>query len=130
MTGQLPLVQTAAHLTKSIVYNNREMLTAGLIVAGYDNLKGGQVYVVPLGGMINRRSIITGGSGSIYIMGYLDSTYKQNMTKEEAIDMAKTAISLAISRDGSSGGCARIAIITKDGVERHVVLNNQLKRFD
>ena len=32
----------------------------------------------------------------------------------------------AIRRDGSSGGVARLAIITKDGVERKLWLNNEL----
>jgi len=42
-TGQAPLVNTAAYLAKSVIYNNREMLTASLIVAGWDKIKGGQV---------------------------------------------------------------------------------------
>lgn len=42
-TGQSPLVNTAAYLAKSVIYNNREMLTASLIVAGWDKIKGGQV---------------------------------------------------------------------------------------
>jgi 20S proteasome subunit beta 1 len=36
---------------------------------------------------------------------------------------------LAIARDGSSGGVVRLAIITKEGVERRVVLGNELPRF-
>jgi uncharacterized membrane protein len=40
-------------------------------------------------------------------------------------------VTLAITRDGSSGGCARLAIINKDGVERIDVLGNDLpKVFD
>lgn len=114
-TGTEPLVKTAAHVTKSVVYNNREQLSAGLIVAGYDKSKGGQVinalfhqfigfshlyipycqvYVVPLGGMIVRKSLFAGGSGSIYIMGYLDATYRPNMTKQECLNMCKTGISI------------------------------------
>ncbi len=42
-TGQVPLVNTAAYLAKSIIYNNREQLLASLIVAGFDKQKGGQV---------------------------------------------------------------------------------------
>jgi 20S proteasome subunit beta 1 len=42
-TGQEPLVNTAAYLAKSIIYNNKERLLASLIVAGYDKRKGGQV---------------------------------------------------------------------------------------
>ena len=43
----------------------------------------------------------------------------------------RLGITLAITRDGSSGGCARLAIINKDGVERVDVLGNDLpKVFD
>ena len=34
-----------------------------------------------------------------------------------------------MARDGSSGGIARLAIITKDGVERHTILHNDLPKF-
>lgn len=36
------------------------------------------------------------------------------------------ALSLAMSRDGSSGGVIRMAVITKDGVERLFVPGNEL----
>jgi len=35
---------------------------------------------------------------------------------------------LAITRDGSSGGCARLAIINENGVERVDVLGNELPK--
>lgn len=34
-----------------------------------------------------------------------------------------------MARDGSSGGVVRLAVITKPGVERHVVLGERLPRF-
>lgn len=39
------------------------------------------------------------------------------------------ALALAMSRDGSSGGTIRMAIITKEGVERVFVPGDQLPRF-
>jgi 20S proteasome subunit beta 1 len=39
------------------------------------------------------------------------------------------ALSLAMARDGSSGGCIRMCVITKDKVERHFVPGDQLPRF-
>lgn len=128
-TGQLPLVNTAAYLAKSIIYNNREQLLASLIVAGYDKQKGGQVYIVPLSGMIIRKSIYISGSGSIYAMGYLDANYRPNMSKEECLELVKNGVALAIARDGSSGGCIRYAVVTDKGVERNVILNNNVTRF-
>lgn len=39
------------------------------------------------------------------------------------------ALSLAMTRDGSSGGCVRLASIDKDGVEKYLVLGDRLPRF-
>ena len=40
--GKMPTVNTAANLFKIMAYNNKDHLRAGLIVAGYDEKKGGQ----------------------------------------------------------------------------------------
>lgn len=134
-------------------------MSAALIVAGYDDRLGGQVYTVPLGGMLVRQPVSIGGSGSGFIYGYVDANYREKMPKEEAVQFVTngelrfenligglsqtsaneltvklslsllSAVSLAISRDGSSGGVVRLAIITKDGVERRCILHNNLPKF-
>merc|ERR1712190_283543 len=48
--GKLPTVNTAANLFKLIAYQNKDRLMAGLIVAGWDEKRGGQVFNIPLGG--------------------------------------------------------------------------------
>uniref|UniRef100_A0A670ZKK0 Proteasome 20S subunit beta 6 n=1 Tax=Pseudonaja textilis TaxID=8673 RepID=A0A670ZKK0_PSETE len=170
---QQPLVHTAASLFKETCYRYREELTAGILVAGWDRLKGGQVYAVPMGGMMVRQPFSIGGSGSSYIYGFVDVSYKPGMTKEECLTFTANgkqpphppdpraegegppslppslnpvpadgdadfssarpsllaALALAMDRDGSSGGVIRLAAITKDGVERKVILGNQLPRF-
>lgn len=40
-----------------------------------------------------------------------------------------SALTLALTRDGSSGGVVRVAVITKDGVDRRVYLHNELPEF-
>merc|ERR1719321_1018649 len=50
--GKMPTVNTAASLFKMIAYNNKDRLMAGLIVAGHDEKRGGQVYSIPLGGTL------------------------------------------------------------------------------
>lgn len=85
-TGEEPLVKSAAVVFKDICYNYRDQMTAGMIVAGWDEREGGQVYAVPIGGMLVRQPVAMGGSGSTYIYGYIDSTYKENMSKEESVN--------------------------------------------
>merc|ERR1719446_805506 len=52
--GEQPTVNTAANLFKLIAYNNKDNLSAGLIIAGYDEKRGGQVYSIDLGGTLTK----------------------------------------------------------------------------
>lgn len=124
-----PLVKTAATLFQRLCYNYRDQLTAGIICAGWDRKVGPQVYSIPLGGMCVRQSCAIGGSGSTYIYGYVDANFRKDMTKEECQEFVKTAISLAILRDGSSGGVVRLASITADGIERQTIIDEDLPQW-
>ncbi|KAJ8319743.1 hypothetical protein KUTeg_001330 [Tegillarca granosa] len=128
-SGEEPLVFTAANVFREMCYNYRDSLTAGIIVAGWDKKKGGQVYTIPIGGMITRMPVSIGGSGSGYLYGYVDSNYKDGMTKDECLRFTANCISLAINRDGSSGGVVRLACITKDGVERFLLTGDEIPKF-
>ncbi|KAM9778915.1 proteasome subunit beta type-6 [Syngnathus typhle] len=124
-----PLVETAANLFRASCYRYREDLSAGILVAGWDRRKGGQVYCVPIGGMLVRQAVSVGGSGSSYIYGFMDSNYKVGLNKEQCVELTATALALAMERDGSSGGVIRMATISEEGVERRVILGNQLPKF-
>uniref|UniRef100_A0A3Q3Q8R5 Proteasome subunit beta n=1 Tax=Monopterus albus TaxID=43700 RepID=A0A3Q3Q8R5_MONAL len=105
-----PLVETAANLFRASCYRYREELTAGILVAGW----GG---------------VAVGGSGSTYIYGFMDSNYKPGLNKDQCLELTAAALSLAMERDGSSGGVVRLATISEEGVERRVILGNQLPKF-
>ncbi|KAG2226261.1 hypothetical protein INT45_005933 [Circinella minor] len=124
--NEMPSVRTASALFQELCYQNKDMLTAGIIVAGWDEKNGPSVYNVPLGGSLHKQPFAIGGSGSTYIYGYCDSNFKENMTQTECVEFVKNSLSLAMSRDGSSGGVIRLAVITKDGVERMFVPGDQL----
>jgi 20S proteasome subunit beta 1 len=59
--GGHPDVKTAANLFRLLCYNNRDNLMAGIICAGWDPKQGGQVYTIPLGGMLIRQPFSIGG---------------------------------------------------------------------
>ncbi len=121
------------------------------------------MYNIPLGGALIKERWAIGGSGSTYIYGYCDSTYKPGMNQEECKQFVKNgkrrvlsffldsvyippyinelfsltislkifvttsiALSLAMSRDGSSGGVIRLCTITKDGCVKEFVPGNAL----
>lgn len=56
-------------------YQYKQLLGA-MIVAGWDKEHGGQVYGCPIGGTIVQENWTTDGSGSTYIWGYLDATFR------------------------------------------------------
>lgn len=124
-----PEVNVAANVFRDMCYNYRDQLTAGIIVAGWDKRLGGQVYSVPIGGMLVRQAFTIGGSGSSYVYGYTDANFKEGMTQEEAVNFSKNTLALAMSRDGSSGGVIRLGIITKDGIERRVITGQDIPSF-
>jgi 20S proteasome subunit beta 1 len=127
--GEEPQVVTAANLFKQLCYANKNHIMAAIIVGGYDKQNRGSVYSIPLGGSLVREPWAIGGSGSSYIYGYCDSNYKSDMTKEEALTFVQNALSLAMARDGSSGGLIRTVVITADGVERGMLPGNKLPKF-
>ena len=100
------------------MYQYKDQLGAAIIVGGWDEKEGGCVYQIPLGGSLFKVGIAVGGSGSTFIQGFIDANYKEGKTKAELKEFVKHAISLAMFRDGSSGGCVRIVDINKDGVHK------------
>ncbi|ALC41307.1 Prosbeta1 [Drosophila busckii] len=124
-TGKEPLVWEAASEFRNFCYNYRDSLLAGIIVAGWDAEKGGQVYSVPLGGMLTREACTIGGSGSSFIYGFVKEHYRPGMPQDECVDFVRKAVQHAIYHDGSSGGVVRIGIITKDGIERRLFYNTE-----
>uniref|UniRef100_A0A6B2LJ98 Proteasome subunit beta n=1 Tax=Arcella intermedia TaxID=1963864 RepID=A0A6B2LJ98_9EUKA len=128
--GTLPLVRTAAALVQQLSYQNKEQLLAAMIIGGWDPINGGSVWEVTLGGSRVQLPWSISGSGSSYIYGFCDTNFRQGMTKEQGLQFVRTALSLAMSRDGSSGGVIRTVVITKDGVERDFIPGNKVPNYN
>jgi len=128
-TGEEPSPAVAARLFRLITYQNKAHLLAGIICAGWDEKNGGQVYSINLGGASVRLPFCIGGSGSTYIYGYCDANYRKGMTKDECVEFTRNALSLAMSRDGSSGGVIRTVVIDKNGIQREMIPFDKLPRL-
>lgn len=122
--GEPPLVYDAASTFRNQIYSNRNSLLASVIVAGWDKVKGGQVYSVPVTGLLVREHCAVSGSGSIFIQGYLTAEYEEGMSERECINLARKAVRLAITHDSASGGVVRVGVVTKDGL-RTIVYTKQ-----
>lgn len=125
---------------------NEPSLSASLICAGYDGELGrGVIYTITPGGTVFEEKVwAAGGSGSTYILGHLDSCHPKDElgvdsadrifnSEEEALDFVSNALSLAMDRDGSSGGFIRMYVINKNGkrfVSKFVDKSNERKSND
>ena len=119
--GDKPPVKVAARILQQFQYEYKDYLSAALIVCGVDNNDGPQIYSVGLGGTTIRQPIVLSGSGSTYIYGYCDTNYRMGMSRQEAKQFMKNAITLAMFRDNSSGGIIRMLDITRDGFTRDYI---------
>jgi 20S proteasome subunit beta 1 len=68
MRGVPPSVATAAATFEKLCYENKDRLSAGIIVAGWDNEVGPSVYNIPLGGGLFRQPWAIGGASPIQRM--------------------------------------------------------------
>lgn len=94
--GRQPSVHTAASLFQNICYQNKDGLSAGIIVAGWDKDDGPSVYNIPLGGGIFRQPWAIGGSGSTYVYGYCDATYQDGWGRDETVEFVKNSTCIGL----------------------------------
>jgi 20S proteasome subunit beta 1 len=116
--GNFPPVKSAAAIMREIIFNNRNSLSASMICSGWDPYEGYQIYAVNQTGFKSTGNTAVSGSGSVFIMGFMDANYQPNFSRQEVKDFLKSCISLACYRDGSSGGCIRLLDITETGCTR------------
>ncbi|HKM09920.1 MAG TPA: proteasome subunit beta [Candidatus Methanomethylophilaceae archaeon] len=123
MTGEISLykmkrgtpisVTSAATLISNAI---RQGFYLGLIVGGRDSA-GGHVFTIDgMGGCLedNYASV---GSGSVFALGSLEASFKEDMSKKEGMDVAITALNSARRRDAFSGDGFMMAYIGKDGYQ-------------
>jgi 20S proteasome subunit beta 1 len=129
--GGRPLVRSVAHLFHRIGYFNKNGLLSSLIVCGWDDIHGQQIYAVPTGGAIIPRSkFYVSGSGGGIITGYLDAHWKPNMSYQEAQDLLLRAIGLSVKHDAASGGGIRFTNICKEEMKENFCGYNEIPRYE
>jgi proteasome beta subunit len=112
-------VRGAAVLLSNILQSSKYFpYYVQLIIGGVDD-SGPHIFDLDaIGGIEEDKKFISTGSGSPIALGVLEDQYKEEMSVEEAKELAIRAIKAAIERDIGSGGKAiDIAIITKDGIK-------------
>ena len=109
-------VNSAARLCSNVLFNQRYFpYYVQIILAGYDNKDGGQIYNIDLFGSMTTEKYISTGSGSPVAYGYLESEYKEGSSVNEAYKIAIQAVAAAIRRNAGTGDNINAVIIDKDG---------------
>jgi proteasome beta subunit len=115
-------VKGASTLLANILQNGRWTFLpymVQLILAGYDN-EGPHIFSLDaIGAVEDEKSFFSTGSGSPMALGVLEDNYKEDVSINEASNLAARAIRAAVQRDIASGGKAiDVITITKDGINR------------
>jgi 20S proteasome subunit beta 1 len=104
----------------------KDKLSGAFLVAGWDPYKGPQVYNIMLGGAAIESKVVFAGSGSGFMMGFIDESFREGMTFQEAKHFGVTAVKQAIARDASSGGSIRLVTLGPQGIHREYISNPTL----
>lgn len=113
-------VKEAANLLAGMLYQNiRKFSTVqgivGFLLAGVDE-EGFHLYDLGIDGSITKiDDFASDGSGSVFALGMLESSYKKDITVDEGVKLVVKAINSALQRDMASGDGIDIVTITKAG---------------
>jgi proteasome beta subunit len=120
-----PTIKEAANLIATISYQNIRQpamipFMAGLMVGGINEDGTTKLYSVEPAGSASEIENYDANfsSGMPYILGMLESNYKENLSVEEGTKLAIKAIQSAIERDTASGNGVDVFTITKDGIKQ------------
>jgi len=86
------------------------------IIGGVDDEGSHVASIDPAGGVLEDDYTAT-GSGMSVAFGHLENTYERDITNDEAVGLAATAVEAAVNCDGASGDGLVVARISESGVE-------------
>ena len=115
--GTIPEPKYMANILRNILFSGRSFFLSMMIIGGFSISENkGKLYGVDLlGTFYEDEKYISYGSGSPFVLGVLEADWKPDMSREEGIELVKTAISAAKERDAASGYNIQICSIDKDG---------------
>lgn len=117
--GFNPSVKVAASLLATIIHGGFRRYTpwwVQLLVGGVDR-RGFHVYVLDPSGSLSEEDYIAIGSGTLLAMGVLEATWKPDLTKAKAKEIAINALKMAIGRDTATGnGIDGLIFSTKEEI--------------
>ncbi len=116
-TGRPALIRSLANYASLILFSSRPfILVVHIILGGVDPEEGPVLYALDWFGTMTREDkYMATGSGSPIAFGVLEDNYREDLTIDEAVQIAVRAVRAAMMRDPGSGEGVIVATITKDG---------------
>ncbi|PWI49046.1 proteasome subunit beta [Candidatus Heimdallarchaeota archaeon B3_Heim] len=100
-----PSIKVAGSLLATIMHGSFRRFQpwwVQLLVAGVDR-RGSHVYVLGPDGSISDEDFFAIGSGTLLSIGVLEHSYKPDLDKEKAKDLAIAALKTSLARDNATG---------------------------
>ncbi|MGY4884843.1 MAG: hypothetical protein ACP5NZ_04670 [Nanobdellota archaeon] len=119
-----PNVDQAANLFASMTYHGIRQPSmipaiAHFILSGYDS-EGVHLYNIHADGFLEEeKKYSVSGSGLIHVNPILDSEYKENLSVDEGVKLAKKCLNASMNRDPGSG----------EGMDIYVVKPGEIKKL-
>ena len=115
-TGRENRVYQVTQRLTQYLFKYQGHIGTGLIIGGVD-AKGPHLAGVSPDGSSQYLPFMTTGSGSLAAMGIMETQYKENLTKEEAIKVCVASIEAGIYHDLGSGSNVDVIVIMKGKTE-------------
>ncbi|KAL7752427.1 proteasome core particle subunit beta 2 [Sorochytrium milnesiophthora] len=112
--GRDSRIITAMTMLKQMLFRYQGNIGAALILGGYDPVVGPQLYTLHPHGSTDKLPYVTMGSGSLAAMAIFEKEWRENMNRQEAIDLVKEGIRAGIFNDLGSGSNVDVVVIEAD----------------
>ena len=133
-TNRKTTVIEISNMLAGLLYNNIRKMSmipgiAAFLLGGADD-KGFYLYDLGVDGSLQEIDDFTSdGSGSVFALGSLETTFKKGLTLEEGLKVAVKAVNAAMQRDLYSGNGIDVITITSKGIKKVMAkeLNTRLE---
>lgn len=123
-SGRESRIQTAVWALQNFLFRHGGLISAALIVGGYDFL-GAQLYSIHPHGSTENLPFIAMGSGSLAATAILERFFSSNLDVNSALTLIKESILAGIYSDIGSGGNVDLCIIKERTLEFKRSLENE-----
>ncbi len=102
-TGRRPTVHAAANILAAIIYSSARFYPyiVQLLLGGYDTAP--RLYMIDWFGTVTSERYTATGSGSPIALGVIEEGYREDLSLDEAMELAARAVRAAMERDTATG---------------------------